>query len=360
MRRSPILTKCRSILALAAALTTLLAGAPVVSAADPGADPGADPASGSGPGAASAPEFVWPTDASRCVTSSFAEFRPGHFHAGIDISTRGRVGFKCFAVSGGEIFRARVSCGGYGRALYLRLHDGRMAVYAHLSRFAGALGDSIRARQAEAGDAYLDGEFPPGTFPVEAGEVIAWTGESGVGVPHLHFELRDPQHRPLNPLKKGFTAADTSPPAVTRVAVVPLTPASSVDGRSDVAILDVHPRAAGNGFIPRTLPVEGEIGLAIEIDETTDACRFRLAPSRMELREGDELLYAVEYDRFTFAQSKDMDFQIVPQFSYEKIGRFHCVWRRAGNELPFGDEAATTDGRLKAGRGPREARSWRR
>ena len=39
--------------------------------------------------------LLWPTDAGRCVTSGFCEFRPDHFHSGIDISTGGRVGF-CF------------------------------------------------------------------------------------------------------------------------------------------------------------------------------------------------------------------------------------------------------------------------
>ncbi|MEE9288816.1 MAG: hypothetical protein V3U69_04415, partial [Bacteroidota bacterium] len=33
---------------------------------------------------------IWPTDASKRINSSFAEFRRTHFHAGIDISTNNR------------------------------------------------------------------------------------------------------------------------------------------------------------------------------------------------------------------------------------------------------------------------------
>ena len=32
-------------------------------------------------------DYIWPTDASTRITSSFAEYRTTHFHGGIDIST---------------------------------------------------------------------------------------------------------------------------------------------------------------------------------------------------------------------------------------------------------------------------------
>lgn len=298
----------------------------------------------------------WPTDAGQCITSSFCEFRPDHFHSGIDISTWGQVGYRCLAVEAGEVVRARVSCGGYGRAVYLRLADGRTAVYAHLSRFAGALEDSVRAIQTRNGTAYFDIEFPPGTFPTERGDLLAYSGQSGVGVPHLHVEIRDASERPIDPLRAGLEVSDTTDPWIARLALTPLTPASSVDGRSDTVILDAHPGEEG-GRIPRVLPVEGEIGLAIEVDETTDACRFRLAPARLELREGDELLYAVDYQRFAFHETGRMDFQIDARFSYDKIGRFHRLWRATGADLPFSDGEWKAEGILRA-KQVRERRMW--
>jgi hypothetical protein len=306
------------------------------------------------PGTA-ADQLMWPTDAGRCVTSSFCEFRPGHFHSGIDISTRGRTGFEIYAVGDGDLVRARVSCGGYGRAVYLRLEDGRTAVYAHLSRFEGAIARSVRTYQEWKGTSYVDLDLTEG-IPVKAGDVIGYTGQSGTGVPHLHFEMRDETQRPLDPFTEGFAIADTSPPLVTRIALTPLTFVSSVDGRSDTVILDVHGDTAAEGRIPRTIPVEGEIGIAIEVDESTDVCRFRLAPHRMILQEGDETLYEVSYSGFDFSETGAMDLQIDPRFSYAKVGRFHNLWRRPGNELPFSPGEWKADGVLRARQLPPEER----
>jgi hypothetical protein len=294
--------------------------------------------------------LAWPTDAGRCVTSSFCEFRPDHFHSGIDVSTGGRTGFKIFAVSDGNVVRARVACAGYGRAVYLRLADGRTAVYAHLSRFEGELADRMWERQESQGTAYVDLDLGAG-IPVKTGDVLGYTGQSGVGVPHLHFEIRDQDERALDPLTEGFAVDDGTAPSIARVAFTPLSYLSSVDGRSDTVILDVHRDAEGGGRIPRTIPVEGEVGIAVEVDETADACRFRLAPRRIVLSEGDDVLFEVDYAGFAFSESGAIDLQIDPRFSYAKVGRFHNLWRRPGNDLPF-YPAASSDGTIAA---PRDA-----
>ena len=85
---------------------------------------------------AAAQNYLWPTNASTYLASSFCEFRPGHYHSAIDIKTWVQEGYKCYAIADGEIIRLRVSPFGYGKVLYLRLKDGNTAVYAHLQRFA--------------------------------------------------------------------------------------------------------------------------------------------------------------------------------------------------------------------------------
>jgi hypothetical protein len=307
--------------------------------------------------AADSLSLLWPTEAGRCITGTFCEFRPGHFHSGLDVSTAGKTGFRCFAVADGEVARARYSCGGYGRAVYVKLADGRTAVYAHLSRFAGALAESVRVWQEAAGSMYFDRTIDPGVFPVRRGDVVAYTGQSGVGVPHLHFELRDAEERPLDPLRQGLRVADTTPPRITRVALTPLGPLASVDGRSDTVILDVQPgESPGRGRVLRAVPVEGEIGIAVEVHETTDGCSYRLAPARLELREDGDLLYGVDYSRISFAEADFVDFQIDPRFSYGEVGRFHRLWRETGSPLSVGEAQAGGDGVQRAQRLPESDR----
>src|SRR6185503_20367867 len=101
------------------------------------------------------------------------------FHSGIDVSTHGKTGYPCYAVGSGDVTRIRVSCRGYGKCVYLRLDDGKTAVYAHLSEFAGALADTVRAIQQDRGTVHFDREFPRGALRVERGAVIARTGQSG-------------------------------------------------------------------------------------------------------------------------------------------------------------------------------------
>lgn len=78
--------------------------------------------------------FVWPFDDYFELSSSFGEYRDGHIHKGIDISTGGKNGIPVKAISEGTIFRISNSYKGYGKAIYIR-HEDHISVYAHLDSF---------------------------------------------------------------------------------------------------------------------------------------------------------------------------------------------------------------------------------
>ncbi len=166
------------------------------------------------------------------LTSGFGEYREGRFHAGIDYSTEGTTGKPVRAVDDGWVERVRASGVGYGRAVYLRLPDGRTAVYGHLSRFAPALEAWVAARQDSAGRYEQDLVPPPGAFPFRQGEIVAWSGETGAGPPHLHFELRRGDMN-LHPLRQGITVADATSPSITAVTILPAGPRARVGGGFD-------------------------------------------------------------------------------------------------------------------------------
>ncbi len=79
--------------------------------------------------------YLWPTDASHHLTSTFGESRTGHFHAALDIKTWGRRGYEIYATRDGILHRMAIKPNGYGKVLYLKHEDGSFSVYAHLMKF---------------------------------------------------------------------------------------------------------------------------------------------------------------------------------------------------------------------------------
>jgi hypothetical protein len=165
------------------------------------------------------------------VNGGFGDYRGGHFHAGFDFATARRVGRPVVAPADGRIERARASGAGYGRSLYVRLADGRLLQFGHLDAFAGPIGAYVQHVQDSTGLYEQDLWPPPGRFPVRAGATIAWTGESGAGGPHLHFEIRRGDTA-YNPRRAGLPVADGVAPALLSLTLEPLDDSSSVAGRS--------------------------------------------------------------------------------------------------------------------------------
>ncbi len=207
------------------AIATTLAGALLILVPRPGA-PAAAPAGRR--------TLLWPLEVPGILLSSFGEYRYDHLHAGIDISTSGTTGYKVLAADAGEIYRLKVEWRGYGRALYLRHPGGRTTVYGHLERYEDAalgLERLVARRQAEAGtrypgDIYLD---PP--LRVRRGQVIAYSGESGVGLPHLHFEVREGDDQPLDPFAASLhPPPDSHPPVLESVTITAASTRTFIDG----------------------------------------------------------------------------------------------------------------------------------
>ena len=179
-----------------------------------------------------AQKYNWPTNASKIISSSFGEFREGHFHAGIDISTNGRIGYKVFSVDSGYVWRVKVSPYGGGKALYIKQSDGNLMVFYHLDRFAPKIQKLIDKKQTLSGKYRQDIYLKSGRIKVKKGEIVAYTGATGSGPPHLHVELRKPEDTPINPFQNGFKSADKYSPKIRKLLFTPLDSKSSVENSS--------------------------------------------------------------------------------------------------------------------------------
>lgn len=199
-----------------------------------------------------------PLERSPGLTSGFGEYRDGRFHAGLDYSTDRAIGKPVRAAGDGWVERVRASGVGYGNAVYLRLGDGTTAVYAHLDRFAPALASWVAARQDSSGRFEQDLFPPAGRFPFRRGEIVAWSGQSGAGPPHLHFELRRGDMN-LHPLRSGVSVPDGVAPVISAVTLTPAGPRSKVGGG-----VDPWRGTFGKGGELVAPPVEGSFRLALD------------------------------------------------------------------------------------------------
>lgn len=282
-------------------------------------------------------EYVWPLAYRGCLTSSFAEYRQGHFHAGIDLSTNGKTGYKVRAVADGEVYRIRTSPYGYGKSIYLAFPDGRIAVYAHLSDFAPHLREMVEREQERIGRYEVEIRLPAGSAPVSAGEVIGYSGQTGIGAPHLHFELRDGENVPLNPVLHGFPISDEEPPVIRSVLLSPLENDARVEGSIRPLPLDmVWSDTEGCYRTERVVRVEGPVGVMISCDDGQSGCsRRKLGVYSFDLRVDDELTYRSRFDSFTYDVASLVGIEFDLGMIERGGGRFHRLYSTAPNLLPF-------------------------
>lgn len=249
--------------------------------------------------------LLWPLEIPGVLLSTFGEYRYDHLHAGIDISTHGGTGYKVRAADSGVVFRLKVEWRGYGRALYVRHANGRVTVYGHLERYEDAvlhLERRVARRQAEArtrypGDIFLD---PP--VRVRRGQVIAFSGESGVGLPHLHFEVRDRGDAPMDPFDAGLPSPkDIRRPVLDSLTFTSAAPGSFIEGeKREVA----YPLRAGGGGVRTTagpVRVSGPFLAAVSAhDPAGDSGKAGVR--RVEMSIDGRPRYRLEFHSFGFGQ----------------------------------------------------------
>jgi murein DD-endopeptidase MepM/ murein hydrolase activator NlpD len=165
--------------------------------------------------------FKNPLDVTLVLAGTFGELRTNHFHSGLDIKTQQREGLNVYAAADGYVSRIKISEFGYGKAIYITHPNGYTTVYGHLQSFAPKLETYIKACQYQK-ETYEIEVFPTADeLKVSQGEIIAYSGNTGgSGGPHLHFEIRDKEERPMNPMLFGIDIQDSKVPTVSDVYLI--------------------------------------------------------------------------------------------------------------------------------------------
>ena len=300
---------------------------------------------------ASGQQYVWPTHLGKAISSNFGEARPRRFHAGIDISTKGSTGHEVLAAGDGYLWRARVASDGYGRALYLKLNDGNVAVYAHLDRYIPFLNDIVKIEQRRNGAYAIDKYFGPDEFVVQKGDVVGFSGESGgASGPHLHFELRDSSNRPLNPLVYAYPLDDRHRPTADAVAIVPLSADAIINGSPLPQVFALRSTGPGEYELPDTIHVFGTVGLEISATDRISGFpnRYNIQGAMLSVDGIDE--YRIEFDTFEFGESHLIEIERENSFRRLNEGEFHRLFTiNHSRELNFIEKNSRGQLRLTPG-----------
>ncbi|MDE2887454.1 MAG: M23 family metallopeptidase [Gemmatimonadota bacterium] len=303
-------------------------------------------------GIAEARDYHWPMEAPPALTSSFGEYRPRRFHAGIDFKTWGKEGYPVLAVDDGYVWRVRTSPWGYGKVVYIRLKDGRTAVYAHLSGFAPRVKDVVEAEQERRGFYSVNLFFKPNQIQVKHGETLGYSGSTGSGAPHLHFEIRDRSQRPINGLLHGFEVKDTVAPTVQSVALIPMDARSRVSDKADPVTIGVKWRPELKRYVARSAPmIAGRIGVSVKAYDRADASVLsnRIAPYRLRLYVNGGEVFETTYTVFAYNQVNQVELDRNFALKVRGAGIYHNLYRAAGNQLPMYGKYRVGDGVLHAG-----------
>jgi len=273
--------------------------------------------------------YAWPLDLPPELTSSFAEYRPGRFHAGVDLRTGG-IGRAVRAPADGQVTRVRCAPDGYGKAVYLQLNDGRNVVFGHLDDYDERLRSYVRQAQHGAKSYTVDLYPESGRFPVSRGQVIAKSGQTGIGAPHLHYEIRDTAQQPINPRVLGISWPDSTRPVIKKVLIAPEGPEDRVNGDLLPVTLEAKLQSAGR-YTCAPVRARGHIGIGVEAVDPSGG-GSRLGVYRLRLLHGERELFRVQHDRLSYDNLRNGKVAYHPYCLGQ--GQFLLLWRWAGNVCP--------------------------
>ncbi|UII19786.1 M23 family metallopeptidase [Fulvivirga ligni] len=270
------------------------------------------------------------------LAGTMGELRSNHFHTGIDVRTESRTGLMVQAAAEGYVSRVAISPYGYGNAIYITHPNGHTTVYAHLEQITGELADYVRKEQYRKQEMDVNLFFRKGQFSVQKGDTIAYSGNSGgSGGPHLHFDIRDKNNKPLNPLHYGFAEiVDQIPPVASKIAIKTLNKDARVNGQFGRFVFPVR-RVGNNYVLDKPIEVTGQVGVELYAFDKLNNARFRCGINTIVMDVDNNQTFKQDITTFSFGDQRNILKHMDYQGLRETGERYHKMYVDDGNQLEF-------------------------
>lgn len=275
--------------------------------------------------------FDWPLKINNGYSSSFQEFRPGHFHGGIDLRTFQKTGYAVHAVQEGYIYKIRYVKRGSGKGVYVKHRNGLKSIYFHLKGFTDPIEKIIKKLQSIKEKKYIGNYILQKPIHVRKGELIGYSGETGSGFPHLHLEIRDEENALVNPFRLiNFRSEDKNFP-VLRKLLIRSVKNSGINGRVGEFGYSFVKKDARNYEIPENIYINGECEFILNSFDISDSGKH-VAPSRIEFLLNGEEIYNIEFTRFTYNDNNQLGF-VYDMFFSSSSSYFFNLFNQKGFEM---------------------------
>jgi hypothetical protein len=233
------------------------------------------------------------------------ESRGHRYHAGFDFDTKIE-GIAIKAPENGTVFRVRRNSYGYGKAIYFKGESGKIYVFAHLSGYQAKIADLVYQK----GIAKQKNEFEiRPNLKFAQGSILGFSGSTGIGNPHLHYEERNSQNQPIVPSNIGYI--DKIPPMIRQVAFF------NDNGRV------IHSQNITHGKKNQVPNIAAK--MAIEIVDYADTQESGpMSISELKVSGCGKLLYHKKYTKITYKQ--------MTLISEDLLGNHKLDWHYLGKQ----------------------------
>ncbi len=277
--------------------------------------------------------FVNPLDGQLVLAGSFGELRSNHFHSGLDLKTQRREGLPVYASAAGTVTRIKISHYGYGKAIYVTHPNGYTTVYGHLQKFCDEIEEFVKNAQYKKESFEIELFPKKGELEIGQGEILAYSGNTGSsGGPHLHFEIRDSNERPMNPFLFGLTAKDTRKPTINELRAYPVGENASINQNANPVSVRLTQKPDGS-YLAENLNAYGEIGFAIGTIDQQDLANNKNGIYAITTAVNGQENFEVTMDKFSFAETRYLNRMIDYGLYKDKRKRVQKLFIEKNNPL---------------------------